>query len=306
LRDTLHGLPRYIATVETAKHRVFQFLDASIRPDNMLVAIGLSDGEWLAVLSSRVHVAWALAAGGRLGFGNDPRYQKSHCFDKFPFPELTEPRRARLADLGERLDAHRKARFAEHPDLTLTGLYNVLEKVRAGETLTDADRKVYDDGLAGTLKQLHDEIDAAVLDAYGWPQDLSDEEIVAKVLALNLERAAEEAKGRVRWLRPAFQDPDYGKTVEPAKTQAEIEGLAPAAAPVAHRLPWPKTEIERIKALRRLLGDAAAPLDVDAAAAHFVRARRKDVEALLRALVDLGAAEKIGTGYSATVVEKAA
>lgn len=306
MRRFLVGVSRYIVTVETAKHRVFQFLDVDVRPDNKLLAIGLEDACWLSVLSSRTHMAWALEAGGRLGFGNDPVYVKSSCFDKFPFPELTEAQRARLADLGERLDAHRKTQLAAHPDLTLTGLYNVLEKVRAGEPLTDADREVYDDGLVGTLKQYHDEIDAAVFDAYGWPQDLSDEEIVARVLALNLERAAEEAKGRIRWLRPAFQDPNYGKTVEPARTQAVIEGLAPAAAAVAHRLPWPKTEIERIKALRRLLGDADAPLDVDQAAAHFVRARRKDVEALLRVLVDLGAAERIGTGYSATVVEKAA
>lgn len=306
LRAFLGGLPRYIATVETAKHRVFQFLDASIRPDNMLVAIGLADGGWLAVLCSRVHGAWALAAGGRLGFGNDPRYQKSHCFDKFPFPELTDDQRARLADLGERLDAHRKARLSAHPELTLTGLYNVLEKVRAGAPLTDADRKVYDDGLVGTLKQLHDEIDAAVFDAYGWPHGLSDEEIVARVLALNLERAAEEAKGRIRWLRPALQDPNHGKTVEPAGTQGEIEGLAAAVVPVVQRLPWPKTEIERIKALRRVLGDADAPLDVDRAAGTFVRARRKDVEVLLQALVDLGIADRVGTGYTASVTEKAA
>jgi len=306
MRRFLVRLPRYIATVETAKHRVFQFLDASIRPDNKLIAIGLDGAVWLAVLSSRIHVAWALATGGRLGFGNDPVYVKSSCFDKFPFPTLTDPQRARLADLGERLDAHRKAQLDAHPELTLTGLYNALEKLRAGAPLTENDRKVYDDGLVGTLKQLHDDIDAAVFDAYGWPHGLSDEAVVAKVLALNLERAAEEAKGRVRWLRPAFQDPDHGRTVEAAETQAEIEGLGAAELAVADRLPWPKTEIERIKALRRLLGDAPEPLDVDRAAGHFVRARRKDVETLLQALVDLGIADRVGTGYTSTVVEKAA
>jgi hypothetical protein len=87
LRPALVNLPRYIATVETAKHRVFQFLDASILPDNMLVAIGLSDGFPLGVLSSRFHIIWALRAGGWLGIGNDPRYSKSRCFDPFPFPD---------------------------------------------------------------------------------------------------------------------------------------------------------------------------------------------------------------------------
>src|SRR5690606_30943553 len=73
-RRFVDGLPRYIATVETAKHRVFQFLGAEILPDNMLVNIAVDDAHFLGVLSSRLHVAWALAAGGRLGVGNDPRY----------------------------------------------------------------------------------------------------------------------------------------------------------------------------------------------------------------------------------------
>ena len=65
-RPALKGLPRYIATVETAKHRAFQFLDADIAPDNMLVCVAIDDAYTLGVLSSSVHVAWALAAGGTL------------------------------------------------------------------------------------------------------------------------------------------------------------------------------------------------------------------------------------------------
>jgi len=90
LRPALADLPRYIATVETTKHRTCQFLAAETLPDNMLIAIGLDDAAQLAILSSRFHVVWALAAGGRLGFGNDPRYNKSRCFDPFPFPEATD------------------------------------------------------------------------------------------------------------------------------------------------------------------------------------------------------------------------
>ncbi|MFZ3158709.1 MAG: class I SAM-dependent DNA methyltransferase, partial [Rhodoferax sp.] len=66
LRKQLAGLPRYIATVETAKHRTFQFLDASILPDNKLIAIALADAFHLGVLSSRAHISWALAAGSTL------------------------------------------------------------------------------------------------------------------------------------------------------------------------------------------------------------------------------------------------
>ncbi len=80
-----------VPTVETSKHRFFVFLDASILPDNMLVNIASSDAFVLGILSSRIHVTWALAAGGRLGYGNDPRYNKTRCFEPFPFPDASDP-----------------------------------------------------------------------------------------------------------------------------------------------------------------------------------------------------------------------
>ena len=132
IRPALANLPRYIATVETAKHRVFQFLDAAILPDNMLVAIGLSDGFTLGVLSSRLHVPWAIRTGGWLGMGNDPRYSKSRCFDPFPFPAATDEQKSTIGAIAEELDAHRKRVLAEHAHLTLTGLYNVLERLKGG------------------------------------------------------------------------------------------------------------------------------------------------------------------------------
>lgn len=69
---------------------------------------------------------------------------------------------------AEELDAHRKRQQAQHPDLTLTGMYNVLEKLKSGEALTVKGQKIHTDGLVSVLKPLHDEIDHAVLDAYGW------------------------------------------------------------------------------------------------------------------------------------------
>jgi hypothetical protein len=117
-RAFTRDIDRFIVTPETAKHRFFRFVDRGTRADNMLIAIGLDDAAYLSVLSSRVHVTWALAAGGRLGMGNDPRYNKSRCFDPFPFPDSNEAQRARMRDLGEQLDAHRKTRQAAHPKLT--------------------------------------------------------------------------------------------------------------------------------------------------------------------------------------------
>ncbi|MFT5905263.1 MAG: hypothetical protein ACI9E1_000858 [Cryomorphaceae bacterium] len=157
--------PRYIATVETSKHRLLYFLDESILPDNMLVNIAVDNSEFLSILSSQVHTSWTAAQGGTLGVV--PRYNKTRCFETFPFPEIQNPDlKTRLTNLAEQVDAHRKARQAEHPDLTLTGMYNILEKLRSGEPLTDKDKVIHDQGLVTLLKQLHDDIDVAVLETY--------------------------------------------------------------------------------------------------------------------------------------------
>lgn len=86
IRAFKDGIQRFIGTTETSKHRLFQFLDASVTPDHMIVAIGSDDPLHLAVLSSRLHVIWAVRSGGWLGIGNDSRYSKSRCFDPFPSP----------------------------------------------------------------------------------------------------------------------------------------------------------------------------------------------------------------------------
>ncbi len=73
--------------------------------------------------------------------------------------------------------------------------------------MTTKERQIHEQGLVSVLKQIHDELDAAVFDAYGWPHDLDDEEILQRLVDLNYERAAEEARGLIRWLRPEFQNP---------------------------------------------------------------------------------------------------
>ncbi len=231
LRSQLSGIARYIATVETSKHRTFQFLEASVLPDNKLVAIALDDACQLGILSSTVHGSWALAAGSWLGVGNDPVYVKSRCFETCPFPHedtgLTPALTERIRQLAEQIDAHRKARQAAHEGVTLTGLYNVLDKLRRGESLAPREKLLHEQGLVSVLQSLHDELDAAVLQAYGW-SDLGavpwadeaartawTERLLERLVALNAQRAAEEAGtlpgsppgGTIRWLRPEFQDP---------------------------------------------------------------------------------------------------
>ena len=288
LRVQLAGLLRYIVTTETSKHRIFSFLEASILPDNMLVNIALDDAYYLGVLSSRVHVNWALATGGTLE--DRPRYNKTRCFETFPFPDATDAQRERIRDLAEQLDAHRKERLAEHPELTITKLYNVLEKVRARAPLTDAERDVHTKGLVGVLREIHDDLDGAVLEAYGWPVDLSDEEVLERLVQLNRERAAEEAAGVVRWLRPEFQNP------EGVALQAKVALEAKAAEKKMEPMPWPSSLPEQAKAVRQALEALQVPVTPAQAAKAFKGARRTTVAELLETLTALGQVVKLDDG----------
>lgn len=299
-RPALIGLPRYIATIETTRHRVFQFLDRSVLPDNMLIAVASSDAHCLGVLSSRVHCIWALRAGGWLGIGNDPRYSKSRCFDPFPFPDANDLQKQRIRNIAEELDAHRKRVLAEHAHLTLTGLYNVLERLRAGvapDALDEKERRIFDDGLVLILKELHDKLDAAVADAYGWSVDLSDEDILARLVALNKERAQEEARGLVRWLRPDYQIPRFGTPKEKKELElvgGEMRG-GEAAAPAA-KTAFPKDDLQQTVAVLAVLAAATAPLGAEAIALTFKQGRRitAKVEAVLASLARTGLIDASG------------
>lgn len=308
LRRQLGGLPRYIATVETAKHRLFQFLDATILPDNMLVAIASADALHLGILSSQVHSLWALAAGGTLE--DRPRYNKTRCFETYPFPDadsgLTASIAERIRTLADQIDGHRKAQQVAHADATLTATYNVFEKLRAGETLNAKDKVVHEHGLVGVLKSLHDELDAAVLQAYGWadltlPADV--DALLVRLVELNAKRAAEEAGGTVRWLRPEFQKAGEGVQSSLASDGEadEAEETATAEAPVlpVSQRPWAAGITEQIKSVAEVLQGAGRPLDLASLAGHFNgRGRWRDrLPTLLDTLVALGRAREVPGGW---------
>ena len=286
LRKQLEGLRRFIVTAETAKHRVFVFIDAGVLPDNRLTVISTEDAAVLGILSTNLHRTWALRVGGTLG--DRPIYTKATCFDPFPFPEAGGDQTARIRDLGETLDIHRKRQQALHPGLTITGMYNVLEKLRSGEALTAKERVIHEEGLVSVLNQIHDDLDTAVFDAYGWPATLTNEEILERLVALNAERAEEEKRGLVRWLRPEFQKPGGAKAAtQEALPAGDDEDEQPAAKPAAP-LAWPKALPERIAAVRDLMARAASPRPLAAVTSAFAKARPKDVEAVLDSLASLG------------------
>jgi hypothetical protein len=316
LRRAVSGLSRYIATVMTAKHRLFVFIDSAVLPDQMLVAIGTDSHYRLGVLSSRLHVHWAIATGARLGVGNDSRYNKTRCFETFAFCADTTEHRQRIARVAELLEAHRRRVQAQSVDLTLTTVYNVLEKLRRNEPLTAKEKVIHDHGLVSVLRELHDDLDRAVFAAYGW-NDLADalvgkpgattpypeksaeqaaaeEELLSRLVALNAERAAEEARGVVRWLRPEFQakaaqvDPngegeqrgeqrgEQGEMDVETEPETDVETEAPAAAgtaaplaPAGKRVAWPSTLPEQIRLVADTVAAAPQGLDLDQLAARF-------------------------------------
>ena len=322
IRPALAGLPRYIATVETAKHRTFQFLDASILPDNKLIAIALNDAFSLGVLSSGAHVRWALATGSWLGVGNDPVYVKSRCFETFPFPTpetgVTPALSARIAGLAEDIDAHRKSVLASGQALTLTGLYNVLEALREGRALTAKEKVIHDAGLVAVLKSLHDELDAAVLAAYGWadlilPRD--GQTLLARLVALNGKRVEEEASGNIAYLRPAYQNPALRGTVVEAiaeqtslgidTPQASDAVVAPKQRSVAkaRKLTWPRTLPERMKTIATLLAGSSAPMTTAQVAACIggKAEAKSQLPDILATLVALGRAQQVNDTQFAAV-----
>ncbi|WP_312263580.1 class I SAM-dependent DNA methyltransferase, partial [Rivihabitans pingtungensis] len=290
IRKALQGLPRFIATVETAKHRIFQFMDAKIAPDNMLVVIAHDQPATLGVLSSRVHALWALAAGGTLE--DRPRYNKTRCFETFPFPVLSAADAEVIGALAEKIDAHRKKQQAAYPDVTLTGLYNVLEKQRRHTPLNAKEKTLHAHGLAAVLNELHNELDAAVLEAYGW-QDLAgallgqpgaltplvdkpdalaeaEETLLARLAALNAERAREEQQGHVRWLRPDFQAPHASGQQTELDTDADASNDAAAPRPTPpQRQPWPSELPQQVAAVAQLLEHANAPMTLEQITACF-------------------------------------
>jgi hypothetical protein len=285
-RPAIRDLKRYIASVETAKHRVFVFVEPTIVSDNTIIAVALENAYFLGTLSSHIHTIWALAVGGDLG-GNTPRYNKTRCFDPFPFPDPTPEQKQKIRDLGERLDSHRKRVQEQHRDATITLMYNLLEKMRAGEPFSDKDREYNDKALVSTLKQIHDELDAAVFEAYGWPQSLSDDEILERLVALNAERAEEERNGLIRWLRPEYQAP------KEVPVQQVIEGVTPeedvAIAPVEQQA-WPKKFKEQLAAIRDLLRTSSSEWTLEQIAAQFKGATRskKAIAECLDSLEELG------------------
>ena len=199
----LAGRSRYIATAQVAKYRLFVWCDERICPDQQLIVFARDDDTTFGILHSRFHEVWSLRRGTWQGKGNDPRYTPTTTFETFPFPAGLAPNvpaadyegdphavaisgaSRRLVDLRDRwLNPPEWVEWVEEPvpgyprrpvprdeeaakalrKRTLTNLYNARP-----QWLVDA----------------HATLDVAVAAAYGWPADITDDEALRELLALN-------------------------------------------------------------------------------------------------------------------------
>lgn len=206
LRQAIAGRPRFIVTPRVAKHRLFAWLEPPVIVDGQLVVIARDDDVTFGILHSRFHELWALRMCTWLGVGNDPRYTPTTCFETFPFPagltpnlapaDYANPHAPAIAQAAENLVRLRDAwlnppewtqRVPEvlpgYPDRILPrpGFEADLKK----RTLTN----LYNTRPAW-LTNAHRALDEAVAAAYGWPADLPDPDLLARLLALNLTRTA--------------------------------------------------------------------------------------------------------------------
>ena len=296
MRAALKGLGRYIGTTETSKRRWFTFLPATTLPDQKIRVIASEDAYCLGILSSRFHVTWSDATGGRQGVGNDPVYNNTTCFEAFPFPDTSdEALKDRIRDAAEKLDTLRKEVLARHEDLTLTKLYNVLAALRAAEAagtvLSDKDRDVATRGCVSLIRQYHDAIDAGVAEAYGWPADLSDDKILERLVALNTARVAEERRGDIKWLRPDFQKPGFVAPKE--QTALALPEAAPRTAEV---LAWPAALPDQFTAVAAVVDRAARPIAANDVARAFRGKNAKGVVPVLDTLAGMGRVRKLEDG----------
>ena len=211
MRAATGPLSRFVGTPRVSKHRVFLWLTAPTLPDSATVAIAREDDYTFGVLHSRAHELWSLRMGTWLGVGNDPRYTPTSTFETFPFPwpldtpdeALSDGQRAHrdaIAEAARALDEARRRWLnppelvREEPDVVpslpprLLPVDEDAERVLRKRTLTN----LYNERPAW-LAHLHATLDASVYAAYGWGDaaasgELGEEELLGRLLALNLER----------------------------------------------------------------------------------------------------------------------
>jgi type II restriction/modification system DNA methylase subunit YeeA len=213
MRKALQGKRRFIATPRVAKHRIFVWLPAEVLANDGTIVFARDDDYFFGVLHSKAHELWALRQGTSLE--DRPRYTPTTTFETFPFPwppgrepaETEDERVFAIAQAARDLNRLREGWLnpagliaqAQLNKRTLTNLYNALSHYRQQVKGKQRNPQQWDKEVGGLisleeieeLDAIHQELDRAVLAAYGWPAGLSDEQILERLLALNGERAGD-------------------------------------------------------------------------------------------------------------------
>lgn len=184
MRRALASRPRYLATPNLTKYRFFVWLPNKVLPDHQLIVFARDDDYFFGVLHSRIHEVWALQQGTQLE--SRPRYTPTTCFETFPLPwppgkePWGDPLVEAISEAARELNELRE-RWLNPPAGDGVGLSESELKKR---TLTN----LYNERPA-RLEHAHRKLDAAVCAAYGWPDGMDDQEILARLLELNRVRA---------------------------------------------------------------------------------------------------------------------
>lgn len=215
MRQRLAPLTRFLVTPTVARHRSFTWVNRPTLPDHQLIVFARDDDYFFGVLHSRVHEAWALRKASKLRI--DFRYTPSSTFETFPFPWPLDAPTSGLTPsqiaahdaiaTAARALAEARAAWLNPPDLVREEPDVVPElpprrvprseaaaKQLAKRTIT----QLYNQR-PEWLKNLHADLDRAVLAAYDWPADIAESDLLSRLLALNHERAAaRERQGRLQ------------------------------------------------------------------------------------------------------------
>ena len=182
MRQGLRGRSRYIATPRVSKHRVFIWVLPEVLCNDSTIVFAHDDDYFFGVLHSRVHEVWARGTGTQLREASSGfRYTPTTCFETFPFPQPTAEQKEAIAAAAKELTSLREQWLNPAP----VGGLPVTDEELKKRTLTN----LYNQRPTW-LVNAHAVLDAAVLSAYGWPEDISDAEVVSRLLALNLAREA--------------------------------------------------------------------------------------------------------------------
>jgi hypothetical protein len=182
-----------------------------------------------------------------------------------------------------------------------------------GRALTAKEKTTHTQGLVGVLKDLHHELNTAVLQAYGWADAPDTDELLSRLVALNAQRAAEEKNGRTRWLRPAFQDPSAASAAADTLSNSELSSqplrrlqadlalkIESTDAPTAPQA-WPADLPEQVRAVAQVLTSASTALRLPELEQRF-KGRgpwKKSLPRILQTLEALDRARQEGDGWRA-------